>query len=113
VWVAHLRAADIRLVGLLNEDRVLMHPFVLGELAMGNLVRRREILDNLTDRPGMAVATDAEVLHMVDANGLFGLGIGYIDAHLLAAVRLSGGAALWTFDNRLGAAAARLNCAWL
>jgi len=112
VWVAHFRVADIRLVRLLNEDDVLMHPFVLGELAMGNLAHRREVLDNLADRPGVTLATDAEVLHMVDAHGLFGLGIGYIDAHLLAAVRLTGGAALWSFDKRLDAAAERLGLAW-
>jgi len=112
VWVAHLRVADIRLVRLLNENDVLMHPFVLGELAMGSLARRQEVLDNLRDRPGVTVATDAEVLHMVDAHGLFGLGIGYIDAHLLAAVRLTGGTALWTFDKRLDAAAEQLGLAW-
>jgi hypothetical protein len=89
-----------------------MHPFVLGELAMGNLMHRDGTLSDLADLPGAAMATDPEVLTMVEAHHLYGLGIGYIDAHLLAAVRLSAGAMLWTFDKRLHAAAERFNMAW-
>ncbi len=79
---------------------------------MGNLARREKILADLAALPGAAVASDAEVLGMVEVHRLFGLGVGYIDAHLLAAVRLTGGATLWTFDKRLGAAAERLELAW-
>lgn len=112
VWISHFRGLDPRLLTLLRRREVLVHPFVLGKLAMGNLAPRQAILADLSDLPGAAVATDAEVLSLVEAHRLYGLGIGYIDAHLLAAVRLTSGAMLWTFDKRLGAAAERLHLAW-
>ena len=85
-----------------------MHPFVLGELALGNF-RRRDVLDTLRDLPPATVATDGEVLDFIERNALFGLGIGYVDAHLLAAVGLTSGASLLTRDNRLAAAAEQLS----
>jgi predicted nucleic acid-binding protein len=108
VWVDHLRAGDEVLAGLLDAGRVLAHPFVVGELALGNLRQRDLILSALKDLPQAGVATDREVLHFVDQHLLFGLGIGYIDAHLLAAIRLTAGARLWTRDKRLKGAADRL-----
>ena len=83
-----------------------MHPFVLGELALGNF-RRREVLHALRDLPPAVVATDDEVLEFIERNGLFGLGIGYVDAHLLAAVALTPAASLLTRDSRLATAAGR------
>ena len=82
--------------------------FVIGELALGNLQNRGAILDALQDLPQTPVATDSEVLGFIQENFLYGRGIGYIDAHLLAAVRLSPGAMLWTRDNRLLAAGKKL-----
>ncbi|PVM84045.1 VapC toxin family PIN domain ribonuclease [Caulobacter radicis] len=101
VWVAHLRAADAVLVRLLEESRVLVHPFVVGELALGNLKNRTAFLEALRQMPMATSATDAEVFDFVEGHRLYGRGIGHVDAHLLAAVRLTAGARLWTQDQRL------------
>jgi predicted nucleic acid-binding protein len=101
VWVDHLRAGDVELAALLNGSEVLMHPLVLGELACGNLRNRTEVLALLKDLPRAAVATDEEVLFFIERHALMGRGIGYVDAHLLAAVTLGGGTRLWTRDKRL------------
>jgi predicted nucleic acid-binding protein len=111
VWVDHLRRGHEALVGLLEAGNVLAHPFVIGELALGNIPRRDLVLRALQDLPQANVATDREVLRFIHQHLLFGLGIGYVDAHLLAAVRLSSDAALWTRDRRLRAAADRLGVA--
>ena len=111
VWVNHLRAGDRALAGLLEAGKVLAHPFVIGELALGNLPRRCQVLRELQDLPQANVATDREVLYFVDRHRLFGLGVGYVDAHLLASVSLTAGAGLWTRDRRLGRAADRLGLA--
>lgn len=85
-----------------------MHPFVLGELACGNLRNRQEVLRLLKAQPGTAVATDEEVLFFIERHALTGRGIGYVDAHLLAAVTLDGSSRLWTRDRRLRALANEL-----
>lgn len=108
VWVDHLRIGNSDLRGLLESGRVLTHPFVLGELALGNLQQRATILEALQGLPKAKVAEDTEVLRFIDQHRLFGIGIGYVDTHLLAAVRLTPGATLWTFDKRLLAAASQL-----
>ena len=108
VWVDHLKKRDQTLEGLLEAGRVLAHPFVIGELALGNLRRRDVVLDALRHLPRATVATDRETLDFIDRHALFGLGIGYVDAHLLAAARLSADALLWTRDGRLARAADRL-----
>ena len=104
IWIDHLRQRDERLSKLLNQGQVLAHPFVIGELALGSLQNRAAILGALQDLPQAPVATEGEVLSFIEQNALYGIGIGYIDAHLLAAVRLSPGATLWTRDKRLLAA---------
>jgi hypothetical protein len=111
VWIDHLRAGDHALAGLLEAGKVLAHPFVIGELALGNLPRRDQTLRGLQDLPQANVASDREVLHFVDWHRLSGLGVGYVDAHLLASVSLTAGAGLWTRDRRLGRAAGRLGLA--
>jgi hypothetical protein len=111
VWVGHLRTGDKALTGLLDAGMVLAHPFVIGELALGNLRQRELVLGALSDLPPTNIATDAEVLHFIDRHALFGRGVGYIDIHLLAAVRLTAGAALWTHDQRLHGVAGRLGLA--
>lgn len=108
VWVDHLRCGDTALAGLLETGRVLAHPFVTGELALGGLRQRDVVLSALQDLPQASVASDDEVMGFIGQHRLFGLGIGYVDAHLLAAVRLTLGASLWTRDKRLLAAADRL-----
>jgi predicted nucleic acid-binding protein len=111
VWVDHLRGGDDGVARLLEAGRVLAHPFVTGELALGHLRQRREILAALHDLPQAIAATDAEVLHFIEACALAGTGIGYVDAHLVAAVRLTAGSALWTRDRRLTEVAERLGVA--
>ena len=111
VWINHLRLASAILSELLDDGEVLVHPFVLGELALGNLRRRDAFLSDLRDLPRAAVATDEEVISLIDRQTLFGRGIGYVDAHLLAAARLTAGSKLWTRDRRLQAVAAQLGLA--
>jgi len=111
VWVDHLRAGDKLLVRLLHAGEVMAHPFVIGELALGNLRQRQLILQTLSDLPQANVASDREVLHFIEHDGLFGLGIGYVDAHLLTAVRLTAGATLWTRDRQLHSVARRAGLA--
>lgn len=108
VWIDHLRIGDPTLGSLLQDGHVLTHPYVIGELALGQLSHRSEILGLLRNLPHARSASDPEVLHLVEHRHLFGLGIGYIDAHLLAATLLTAGARLWTRDKRLARVAAHL-----
>ncbi len=101
VWIDHLRARNKALAGLLEAGLVLVHPFVIGELALGDLRQRELVLGALRNLPQARVATDTEVLHFIDQNALFGFGIGYVDAHLLAAALITSGVTLWTRDKRL------------
>jgi hypothetical protein len=108
VWVDRLRKGDAALKDLLDATCVLTHPFVIGELPLGNLHQRDLILGGLAALPTVVVATEAEVMHFINIDALFGLGLGYVDVNLLASVRLSAGTALWTRDKRLQAVAERL-----
>ena len=105
-----MRDGNPALARLLERGEILMHPMVVGELAMGKLDPRRDILDGLRHLPPAAVATDDEVLAFIETHRLAGTGLGYIDVHLLASARL-GGTALWTFDSILQRAANRLGVA--
>ena len=105
IWIDHLRTGDPELGELLRDGQVLAHPWVTGELALGHLSRRSEILGLLHNLPQATLATDDEVLTLIDERQLFGLGIGYVDAHLLAATTLTTAARLWTRDKRLAAVA--------
>jgi predicted nucleic acid-binding protein len=110
VWIDHFRSGDTRLASLLEAGLIQMHPFVLGELALGGFRDRRTVLDLLERLPRATTATDEEVMGFIEAAALHGTGIGFVDAHLLAAAKLNG-AKLWTRDERLGLAAARLDVA--
>ncbi|HEV2382399.1 MAG TPA: type II toxin-antitoxin system VapC family toxin [Terriglobia bacterium] len=105
VWVAHFRKAVPGLVALLNDGLVLAHPLVLGELACGNLRNRARILRDLGALPSAVSAVHEEVMRLVESRRLWGLGIGWIDAHLLASALLSN-CPIWTLDRRLLRAAA-------
>jgi len=111
VWIDHLRSGDATLAGLLDAGQVLTHPFIVGELALGNLRQRERVVADLLELPQAFAAGDDEVRHFIRRERLFGIGIGYLDAHLLAATRLTPGALLWTRDKRLSAAAQRLSLA--
>lgn len=108
VWIDHFRHDDLALKALLDKRQVLAHPFVIGELALGSLRQRDIVLDALRGLPRAMVASDDEVHALIDHHRLFGLGIGYVDAHLLAGTLLSVDAQLWTRDKRLRNAALRL-----
>ncbi len=112
VWIGHLRDGDQVLTALLDRGEVLLHPWVIGELALGHLRGRAEILRLLAHLPQAMVATPVELLGFIERHGLSGLGIGYVDAHLLAATMLTHDAKLWTRDRRLHAAAERLDVAY-
>ena len=111
IWIDHFRAGDARLAAVLEANTVLSHPAVIGEIALGNLPRREMVLTALRNLPQAAIATEAELARFIEDETLHGLGIGYVDAHLLAATRLTPEATLWTRDARLAAAAARLGVA--
>lgn len=101
VWVDHLRAGDVGLSDLLQKRQVLMHADVVGELALGQMRQRQLVMGELQRLPRVVMASDAEVLGLIDHLGLSGSGIGWVDAHLLASVKLHPGALLWTRDKRL------------
>jgi len=110
VWVSHLRgtAQAVPLRGLLDKDLVVAHPWVMGELALGNLGRRsREVLNDLSSLPRAPVVGDHDLLGFIAVHSLAARGIGWVDVQLLAAA-LACGADLWTFDRRLAAAAAEV-----
>lgn len=109
VWIDHLRENDATLAQLLIQNEVLIHPFVRGELALGNLRQRAHILGLLDNLPQATVAYTDEVNFYIEKHRLFGLGIGLIDVHLLASTQLTENTILWTRDKRLMTAATRLN----
>lgn len=110
VWVEHLRRGEPRLAALLTAGEILCHPFVIGELACGNLGRRSEILGLLASLPSIGSASDDEVLHFIAKHQLQGKGLGLVDIHLLASCLLAR-RRLWTLDRRLASVAARLGIA--
>jgi predicted nucleic acid-binding protein len=104
VWIDHLRSRNRSLVALLESGQVLIHPFVIGEISCGSLRNRREVLRLLQSLPAAARAADAEVLALVENRRLFGLGVGWIDVHLVASALLTP-CGIWTLDARLREAA--------
>jgi predicted nucleic acid-binding protein len=112
VWIDHLRAKSAALARLLDHGEVLGHPWVVGELALGHLGQREEVIGLLASLPQATVATPGEVLILLERHKLYGVGIGYVDAQLLAATKLTPGATLWTTDRRLVAVSSRLGYAF-
>ena len=110
VWVDHFRHGVALLDDLLTSGQVTTHPFVIGELACGNLANRAEILELLSSLPSLKMASHAEALHLIQTHSLHGTGIGWIDAHLLSSALLNH-AAVWTRDRKLNAAARTLGIA--
>jgi hypothetical protein len=111
VWVDHLRTGDKKLAQLLDAGAILMHPFVIGEIALGHLNPRAAILHMLSQLPALGAVTDTEALDYIERHKLIARGIGYIDVHLLAAVQLTAGTEIWTRDKRLRAIAEGLGLA--
>lgn len=105
VWVDHFRAADPHLVALLTRNEVLTHPHVIGEIALGSVAKRAEVLRYLSHLPTVVVARHEEVMIFIEGYKLASTGLGYVDANLLASTALTPGAALWSRDKNLRAAA--------
>lgn len=108
IWIDHFRSGDADLSRLLDNNAVLGHPWVTGEIALGNLRHRDEVIGLLRGLPQASVADDDEVLRLIDREALYGAGIGYVDAQLLTATRLTPDATLWTRDKRLLKVTARI-----
>jgi predicted nucleic acid-binding protein len=111
VWIDHLARGDSGLQSLLEDGEVLMHPYIVAEIALGSLTRRDETVGALQALPEIPLARHVEVMAFLGNERLFGVGIGYVDLHLLAATRLAAGTKLWTRDRRLFQAALQLDLA--
>jgi predicted nucleic acid-binding protein len=107
VWVDHLHSGDPGMSRLLETRQVLAHDFVVGELAMGRLTDRQAVMLALENLSYAQTATHEEVLSLIERHRLYGTGIGFVDAHILASAMLSTGCKLWTRDKRLNAQAQR------
>lgn len=112
VWIDHLRGNDPLLTSLLLQNCVLSHPFVRGELALGNLRQRDTILAALDNLPQAPLVFADEINYFIEKHSLYGLGIGLIDAHLLASTQLIGNARIWTRDKHLLSVAISQNLAY-
>jgi predicted nucleic acid-binding protein len=106
IWIEHFRKGHPHLTELLKDGMVLMHPFVLGELACGNLKKRGEILADLAELPKAVEASHEETLDLMERRKLWGCGIGWIDTHLIASALLSN-CRLLMIDDRLQRTAAQ------
>jgi predicted nucleic acid-binding protein len=107
VWVVHLRNGNIGLETLLNEGHVVCHPFIVGELACGNLKNRAEILSLLQALPVATHVEYEEVMKFIEDHALMGKGLGYIDIHLIASAVLTE-IPLWTVDKKLSEVSSKL-----
>jgi predicted nucleic acid-binding protein len=108
VWVDHLRSGDDEMRDRLNRGEIVIHPFIVAELALGSLKDRRRTLALFDRLPQMRVARASEVRVAIEARRLYGLGIGLVDAHLIASVLIGSPVLLWTRDKRLGKVSERL-----
>jgi predicted nucleic acid-binding protein len=111
VWIDHFNKTDVFLQSLLNEYDAVMHPFVLGELACGTMKNRRELLTLLSNLPTVKTISDEEYFLFIEKNKLYGLGIGFVDIHLLASTMLAR-CLLYTKDKNLASAATKLSIAF-
>jgi hypothetical protein len=107
VWIDHFRRGDKDLVQFLLDGRIAIHPYVTGELACGSLKNRLLTLDYFDAMPQVPVADTVEIRHFIERHALHGLGLGWVDIHLLAAAKLAN-YRLWTRDKRLAHAAEHL-----
>jgi predicted nucleic acid-binding protein len=109
VWIDFLRSGNSELENLLNRNRVVMHPMIIGELACGNLKNRQSLFNLWNSLTTLTQASHKEALYFIEHHQLMGRGIGYVDSHLLASVALATNVRLWTFDKRLAEVASSLN----
>ena len=111
IWVAHLRRGNRQLENLLMEAEVMCHPFIIGELACGNLKNRSEIIALLQALPQVPAINLNEYFTFINRNRLMGIGVGFVDVHLLASAKLAG-VSLWTADRKLKSAATKLDLSY-
>lgn len=111
VWINHFNSSDLDLVVLLNNNRVLMHDFVIGEIACGSLKARVQKLELLNNLPRPAIADISEILFFIEKNKLMSKGVGFVDTHLLASASISK-CKVWTYDKRLQLAAEKLKLSY-
>ncbi len=107
IWIDHFRAAEPQLVALLDRNEVLTHPYVIGEIALGSVAERTDVLRYLNHLPSVLIARHDEVIIFIERHKLANTGVGYAAANLLASIALTPGAALWSRDKTLRAAASR------
>ena len=112
IWISHFRLGHETLTDLLNAGEVVIHPFIIGELSCGNLPNRKKVIYLLSMIPRAATASDNEALKLLEENSLYGLGLGWVDLHLLASAIISH-AKLWTLDKRLAKTAQKLGVAYI
>lgn len=101
VWVDHFRKGDAELRRQLQRNNISIHPFVVAELALGNLPDREKTIADLDRLPTVKVPRIDEVRAMIEARTLFQRGIGLVDAHLLASTFITPHTVLWSRDKRL------------
>lgn len=109
VWIDHLRKRDIRMQQLLEDEQIVMHPFIVAELALGSLHDRRRTLSQLESLWEVKVARISEVRRVIEAHKLYSKGIGFVDIHLLASCLITPQVSLWTRDTALNRAAKSLS----
>jgi predicted nucleic acid-binding protein len=112
IWIDHINQGDPALVALLKRRLIALHPMILGEVAIGSIANRGLVLEELGALPQVRPASHAEVTAMIEWLKLFSCGIGYVDAHLIAAARQMPDSQLWTRDKRLHEQAERLGVAF-
>jgi predicted nucleic acid-binding protein len=113
IWIDHLNKGDAKLAACLKRRRIVLHPMVIGEIALGSISNRTVVLEELAALPQTPPASHAEVMAMIGWLELWNRGIGYVDAHLIAATRRTSGTLLWTRDKRLREQAERLDVAYI
>lgn len=111
IWIDHFRASEAQLETLLMRNQVLSHPFIIGEIALGSVKQRTQVLRHLNNLPAAIAATHDETMIFIERQKLANTGIGYVDAHLLASAALTPAAALWSRDKNLRTAATRCGVA--
>ena len=112
IWIDHINEGREELASLLKRRRVVLHPMIIGEIALGSIAKRRVVIEELSKLPSAKPVAHAEVMALIEWHKLFGSGVGYVDAHLLASALHLDSVELWTRDKSLLAQAQRLGVAY-
>lgn len=112
VWIDHFTTRVPALERLIASRQALGHPFVTGELAVGDLRHWAAVVASLRALPSASLASEQQFLDLLVDEKLVASGLGYVDVHLLASCHLGRETQLWSHDKSLAAQALRLGCAW-